>query len=70
MYQKQLTIKLDERSPLYQNLCAVAQQEGTSIDNLVDKIATAGLYALLENNLLYVVNHQYNRLPVKPLRSR
>ena len=48
MYQKQLTIKLNERSPLYQNLCAVAQQEGTSVDNLVDKIATAGLYALLE----------------------
>lgn len=59
MYQKQLTIKLNERSPLYQNLCAVAQQEGTS-----------GLYALLENNLLYVVNHQYNRLPVQPLCSR
>lgn len=70
MYQKQLTIKLNERSPLYQNLCAVAQQEGTSVDNLVDKIAPAGLYALLEHNLAFVMQHEYSRLPVKPLRSR
>lgn len=70
MYQKQLTIKLDERSSLYQNLDAIATQKGTTIDALLDKIAPAGLYALLEHNLAFVMQHEYSRLPVKPLCSR
>ena len=70
MYQKQLTIKLSEKSSLYQNLDAIATQKGTTIDALLEKIAPAGLYALLENNLAFVVEHEYNRLPVQPLCLR
>lgn len=70
MYEKTLTIKLNEDSPLYQNLSAVAHQEGCSIGFLLDKISVAGLYGLLENNLEFAVKHQYNRLPVQPLSQR
>ena len=67
MYQKTLTIKLDEQSPLYQNLFAVAQQEGCTIDTLIEKISAHTFQHFLESNLEFLLKHKYDRRPIEPL---
>lgn len=65
MYQKEVTIRLSEQSSLYQNLCIVAEQKGTTVDALFDKIFPVGIYAQLERNLEFVIQNEYSRLPAK-----
>ena len=67
MYQKTLTIKLDEQSPLYQTLFAVAQQEGCTVDTLIEKISEHTLCHYLEVNLAFLLKHKYDRRPIEPL---
>ncbi len=67
MYQKTLTIKLNEDSQFYQNLSFVANKEGCTIDALIEKISAHTLQHFLESNLEFLLKYKYHRQPIEPL---